>query len=145
VADQVKRSFSDDEAKILSKWCVDIEKHYSEVHGHSTPMDIEWAKDGVTGELFVVQARPETVRSRLKEGWLTTVSIGGHGPVVLEGTAIGKKLHSCFCFCPLKLGFSLDNLSCISQAQTQRAVRPVSLMISEQSPQCSRERFSSQI
>jgi pyruvate,water dikinase len=94
-ADQVKRSFSDEEAKILSKWCVDIEKHYSEVHGHSTPMDIEWAKDGVTGELFVVQARPETVRSRLKEGWLTTVSIGDHGPVVLEGTAIGK-FHSLY-------------------------------------------------
>ena len=89
-ADQVKRCFSDEESKILAKWCVDIENHYSAKHGHSTPMDIEWAKDGITNELFVVQARPETVRSRQKEGCLTSVAVGGHGPKVLEGVSIGK-------------------------------------------------------
>ena len=69
--DQKKRSFTDEEAKILAKWCVQIEKHYSNHHGHATPMDIEWAKDGVTGELFIVQARPETVRSCQMEGTIT--------------------------------------------------------------------------
>lgn len=91
-ADQVKRCFSDEDSKILAKWCVDIENHYSAKHGHSTPMDIEWAKDGVTGELFVVQARPETVRSRQKEGSLKSVSVAGHGPEVLGGVAIGTIL-----------------------------------------------------
>ena len=43
-ADQAKRCFSDEDSKILAKWCVDIENHYSKKHGHSTPMDIEWAK-----------------------------------------------------------------------------------------------------
>lgn len=89
-ADQVKRCFSDEDSKILAKWCVDIENHYSAKHGHATPMDIEWAKDGVTGELFVVQARPETVRSRQKEGSLTSVTVAGHGPSVIGGVAIGK-------------------------------------------------------
>lgn len=89
-ADQAKRCFSDEDSKILAKWCVDIEKHYSAKHGHSTPMDIEWAKDGITGELFVVQARPETVRSRQKEGSLKSVSVAGHGPEVLGGVAIGS-------------------------------------------------------
>jgi pyruvate,water dikinase len=89
-ADQAKRCFSDEDSKILAKWCVDIENHYSKKHGHSTPMDIEWAKDGITGELFVVQARPETVRSRQKEGCLTSVSVAGHGPEVIEGVAIGS-------------------------------------------------------
>lgn len=109
-ADQVKRAFSDEEAKILSKWCVDIEKHYSEVHGHATPMDIEWAKDGETGELFVVQARPETVRSRVKEGCFTTVEIKEHGPVVIEGTAIGK-IHSLFSSFVCSMSDSNEKLS----------------------------------
>lgn len=47
----------DDEVKLLGKWCIGIERHYQ------TPMDIEWAKDGETGELFIVQARPETVHA----------------------------------------------------------------------------------
>ena len=89
-ADMAKRCFSDEDSMILAKWCVDIENHYSAKHGHSTPMDIEWAKDGITGQLFVVQARPETVRSRQKEGCLTSVSVAGHGPEVIEGVAIGK-------------------------------------------------------
>jgi pyruvate,water dikinase len=89
-ADQAKRCFSDEDSITLAKWCVDIENHYSAKHGHSTPMDIEWAKDGITGELFVVQARPETVRSRQQEGSLTSVSVAGHGPEVIEGVAIGS-------------------------------------------------------
>jgi pyruvate,water dikinase len=54
----------DDDVLQLSRWAVAIEQHLSARRGVATPVDIEWAKDGVTGELFVVQARPETVRSR---------------------------------------------------------------------------------
>jgi pyruvate,water dikinase len=47
--DRERPCFTDQDAQILAKWCVDIEEHYSEHHGHPTPMDIEWAKDGITG------------------------------------------------------------------------------------------------
>jgi pyruvate,water dikinase len=51
-------SLSDKDAEQIGKWCYSIEKHYKQ------SMDIEWAKDGVTGELFILQARPETVHSK---------------------------------------------------------------------------------
>lgn len=89
-ADTFKPCISDEEAKTLAKWCVDIEKHYSEHHGKPTPMDIEWAKDGITGELFIVQARPETVRSRIGQGALTQTIVKKTGKTVVEGTAIGS-------------------------------------------------------
>jgi len=89
-ADALKPSFTDEDAKIIAKWCVDIENHYSKHHGHPTPMDIEWAKDGITGKLYVVQARPETVRSRQKSGSLRQTTVTSHGETVLEGTAIGS-------------------------------------------------------
>jgi pyruvate,water dikinase len=88
--DRNKFCLSDDEALQLAKWCVQIEKHYSEVHGNPTPMDIEWAKDGVTGKLYIVQARPETVRSRLSATALSRTSVKSTGETVIEGTAIGS-------------------------------------------------------
>jgi pyruvate,water dikinase len=66
-ADAAKRCFSDEDARKIAEWCLKIEDHYSKHHGHSTPMDIEWAKDGVTGDLFIVQARPETGKSEQEE------------------------------------------------------------------------------
>jgi pyruvate,water dikinase len=88
--DRNKFCLSDDEALQLAKWCVQIENHYSEVHGHPTPMDIEWAKDGKTGKLYIVQARPETVRSRMSATALTQTSVKSTGETVIEGTAIGS-------------------------------------------------------
>ena len=55
---------TDDEVLTLARWACQIEEHYSALAGHPQPMDIEWAKDGITGELVIVQARPETVHSR---------------------------------------------------------------------------------
>lgn len=55
---------SDEEVLQLARWVVLIETHYSRVRAQYTPMDIEWAKDGQTGHLFIVQARPETVHSQ---------------------------------------------------------------------------------
>lgn len=89
-SDQIKRCFTDEDAKKIAKWCVDIEKHYSEHHGHECPMDIEWAKDGISQKLYIVQARPETVRSRQKAGKFTRTSVPNHGECVIEGTAIGS-------------------------------------------------------
>ncbi|WP_414586971.1 phosphoenolpyruvate synthase [Scytonema sp. PCC 10023] len=67
-----KFALSDDEILQLARWACLIEEHYSQVHGTYTPMDIEWAKDGITNELFVVQARPETVQSQKTENVLRT-------------------------------------------------------------------------
>ena len=89
-ADQSKPCFSDEDAKIIAKWCVDIEDHYSKFHGQPTPMDIEWAKDGRTGKLYIVQARPETVRSRQEQSALRQTIVTEHGPVVCQGTATGS-------------------------------------------------------
>lgn len=88
--DQKLRCFTDEDAVILGQWCAEIEKHYSNLHGHATPMDIEWAKDGETGELFIVQARPETVRSRQASGCLRQTHVLEHGETVIRGTAIGS-------------------------------------------------------
>ncbi|WP_392477272.1 phosphoenolpyruvate synthase [Nostoc sp. C110] len=59
-----KFALSDEEILQLGSWACLIEDHYSQVHGTLTPMDIEWAKDGITNQLFIVQARPETVQSQ---------------------------------------------------------------------------------
>ncbi|WP_341524736.1 phosphoenolpyruvate synthase [Nostoc sp. UHCC 0302] len=64
IAERSKFAITDEEILQLARWAALIEDHYSQVHGVYTPMDIEWAKDGITNELFVVQARPETVQSQ---------------------------------------------------------------------------------
>ena len=71
-ADRQKFALSDEEILTLGRWTCIIEDHYSAVHGKETPMDIEWAKDGQTGQLFIVQARPETVQSRKSGNILRT-------------------------------------------------------------------------
>ena len=68
----------------IARWAVDIEQHFG------CPMDIEWARDGVTGELFVVQARPETVAARRDTARLRTYRLVQHGPAVLTGISVGQ-------------------------------------------------------
>ncbi|WP_181703371.1 phosphoenolpyruvate synthase [Chthonobacter albigriseus] len=75
---------ADGEILRLARWARDIERHYG------CPMDMEWAKDGETGELFIVQARPETVQSRRSLTEVRTYSITGKGPVAVKGLAIGE-------------------------------------------------------
>jgi pyruvate, water dikinase len=81
-------SISDDDVQELSRQALTIEEHYGR------PMDIEWAKDGITGKLFVVQARPETVKSRAHATQIERYSLGRRGDVVCEGRAIGHKIGS---------------------------------------------------
>ncbi|GAX42183.1 phosphoenolpyruvate synthase [Tolypothrix sp. NIES-4075] len=75
--EQAKFALADDDILQLANWACLIEDHYSQVHGKFTPMDIEWAKDGITNELFVVQARPETVQSQKTENVLRSYRLIG--------------------------------------------------------------------
>ena len=87
-------SISDDDALELARYAVTIEKHYSERAGKFRPMDIEWAKDGISGELFILQARPETVHASKDHTLQETYSLSEHGEVILTGKSIGNKIAS---------------------------------------------------
>ncbi|TAN75853.1 MAG: phosphoenolpyruvate synthase [Magnetospirillum sp.] len=75
---------SDTEVLALARWGVEVERHFHR------PMDLEWAKDGETGRLYIVQARPETVQSRREAGALRSFRVSGTGPVLAEGIAVGE-------------------------------------------------------
>ncbi|HTM44609.1 MAG TPA: phosphoenolpyruvate synthase, partial [Polyangiaceae bacterium] len=86
---------SSEELLTLARWAVQIEKHYSARVGHDVPMDIEWAKDGLTGELFIVQARPETVHSQAaaEQGATFDVyEITGQRDKLVTGKSVGEKV-----------------------------------------------------
>ncbi|HBL20795.1 MAG TPA: phosphoenolpyruvate synthase [Alteromonas mediterranea] len=85
-ADSKTFSLNDDEVMELAKQAQIIEKHYQR------PMDIEWAKDGVDGKLYIVQARPETVRSREDSQSIERFQLKGQSNIVVEGRAIGHKI-----------------------------------------------------
>ncbi|KYK27668.1 phosphoenolpyruvate synthase [Thermoplasmatales archaeon SG8-52-1] len=81
-----KYVINDDEIITLAKWACIIEDHYKK------PMDIEWAKDGKTGELFIVQARPETVHSQKDAAVMQTYVLEETGSLLVEGEAVGTKI-----------------------------------------------------
>jgi pyruvate,water dikinase len=78
----------------LAEWACAIEDHYSKLAGRHQPMDIEWAKDGITGELFILQARPETVHAQKSENnFIETYELtGGHGAPLSSGVAVGERI-----------------------------------------------------
>ena len=77
----------------LAKWACSIEEHYSKRAGKPQPMDIEWAKDGVTGELFILQARPETVHAQKSQNFIETYVLSDkHGAPLVSGVAVGEKI-----------------------------------------------------
>ena len=77
---------SNDEVHALARQAMVIERHYGR------PMDVEWAKDGVTGELFIVQARPETVKSRVRATTIERYHLDQDGPLLCQGRAIGQRI-----------------------------------------------------
>ncbi len=81
-------SLSDEDVQELSRQALTIEQHYGR------PMDIEWARDGISGKLFIVQARPETVKSRGHATQIERFSLEQRGEVIAEGRAIGQKIGS---------------------------------------------------
>jgi len=92
VSEREKYCINDDEILQLAQWACIIEDHYSQVRGSYTPMDIEWAKDGLTGELFIVQARPETVQSQKLGNVLKHYKLQGTGDIVSRGRAVGEMI-----------------------------------------------------
>jgi len=84
--EQKRFVISDDEILKLAEWACIIEEHYGK------PMDIEWAKDGETGELYIVQARPETVHSQKDVATLQTYVLEEKGNILAEGEAVGSKI-----------------------------------------------------
>lgn len=90
--EQLRFVLSDEEIIRLAQWACIIEKHYSERNGKPTPMDIEWAKDGLTNELFVVQARPETVHSQKRLNILRNYELKETGKVLVEGKSVGNAI-----------------------------------------------------
>ncbi|MBO1067613.1 MULTISPECIES: phosphoenolpyruvate synthase [Nostocales] len=85
-------ALNDQEILQLAEWTCIIEDHYSQVRGISTPMDIEWAKDGITGELFIVQARPETVQSQKSKTVLRSYQLQEKSQVLLTGRSVGEMI-----------------------------------------------------
>lgn len=95
-ADRHKFSLSDAEVLKLADWACKIEDHYSALAGHPQPMDIEWAKDGETGHLYIVQARPETVHSKQdRSTFVESYRLKQKPPQPLvTGQAVGQKISS---------------------------------------------------
>jgi pyruvate,water dikinase len=91
---QARFCLTDEDALTLAGYAIAIEEHYSARAGHPQPMDIEWAKDGVDGLLYIVQARPETVASRKSATMLETYALTGDGPVLISGKAVGERIGS---------------------------------------------------
>jgi len=92
--DQKVLCLNDDEVLELSRMAQIIEDHYSEKVGHFKPMDMEWAKDGKSGELFIVQARPETVQSQKDNNVLKEYEMIEKGKVLIEGKSVGALIGS---------------------------------------------------
>ncbi|MFN5513217.1 MAG: phosphoenolpyruvate synthase [Cyanobacteriota bacterium] len=87
-----KYCINDEEILQLARWACIIEDHYSQVRGVYTPMDIEWAKDGKTGELFIVQARPETVQSQKSANIIKTYELQKHSTILATGRSVGAAI-----------------------------------------------------
>ncbi len=90
--DRRRFALTDDEILTLARWAIIIEDHYSEKAGHFKPMDMEWAKDGKTNELFIVQARPETVQSQKNRNVLEKYKLRDKGNVLCIGRSVGEKI-----------------------------------------------------
>jgi pyruvate,water dikinase len=90
--DRAKLALTDDEVLELARWACIVEDHYSAKRGQHAPMDLEWAKDGITGELFIVQARPETVQSRKDLDVLEAYVLSTRSKVLTSGRSVGAKI-----------------------------------------------------
>ncbi|OGI50983.1 MAG: phosphoenolpyruvate synthase [Candidatus Muproteobacteria bacterium RIFCSPHIGHO2_12_FULL_60_33] len=91
-AERQRFSLTDDEVLELARYGVKIEQHYSKLAGHDRPMDIEWAKDGVDGKLYILQARPETVRSREARDVYEVYALESRGKVLVSGKSVGRRI-----------------------------------------------------
>ncbi len=91
-ADRRRFCITDSEVLELTGYAITIEDHYSAKAGEQRPMDIEWAKDGIDGALYIVQARPETVASRQRVTSVETYRLKQKGPLLVSGRAVGARI-----------------------------------------------------
>jgi pyruvate, water dikinase len=93
-SDRQRFAITDDEVLTLAHWACIIEDHYSKKAGKFKPMDMEWAKDGKSGDLFIVQARPETVHSQKDRNKLEKFVMKQTGEVIIKGKSVGELIGS---------------------------------------------------
>jgi len=91
-ADRERFCIGDEEVLTLADYAIKVEKHYSAKAGKARPMDMEWAKDGSDGLLYMVQARPETVASQRRGNVLETYNLSAPGDVLVTGRSVGEKI-----------------------------------------------------
>ncbi len=91
-AERERYCLSDDEVLKLAGNAIAVEEHYSKQAGHAMPMDIEWAKDCDDGQIYIIQARPETVVSQRAPTGFETYALGAVGKVLTTGRAVGEKI-----------------------------------------------------
>jgi len=89
-----KFSINDDEVLELARYACAIEDYYSALHSSWTPMDVEWAKDGQDGQLYILQARPETVHAQESALAYTEYRLQQRGKILLTGTSVGSKIST---------------------------------------------------
>ncbi|GFK92403.1 Phosphoenolpyruvate synthase [Fundidesulfovibrio magnetotacticus] len=117
-ADRTRLVLTDNEILELARMAMVIEEHYSAKAGTPRPMDIEWAKDGRTGELYIVQARPETVHSLKDANVLRSYRLTGLGEVAARGRAVGEMIGR--------------GLACvIREAANIKAFKPGSVLVTD--------------
>lgn len=92
--DRAQFCLTDEEVLVLADYNIRIENYYSEQAGYHKPMDMEWAKDGIDGKIYIVQARPETVTSQSHKTTLKTyeIEVPEHSTILTEGRAVGQKI-----------------------------------------------------
>ncbi len=90
--DQNRYCISDEDVILLAEYAIKIEEHYSKQAGYEKPMDMEWAKDGVDGHIYIVQARPETVESRKVDTHLEMYRLKEQSSVLITGQAVGTRI-----------------------------------------------------
>jgi pyruvate,water dikinase len=117
-ADAGRFCLTDDEVITLAKTAVVVEAHYSEQAGEPRPMDLEWAKDGIDGQLYLVQARPETVASQHQINELELYHVDGGGTTLVTGHSVGSRVATG----PVRVVDTLDQL---------RDVQPGDVLVAE--------------
>jgi len=90
--DRQKFCINDSDVLTLADYAIKVEKHYSGKAGHNKPMDMEWAKDGMDGELYMVQARPETVQSQISGNTLEIFHLKESSEMLTQGYAVGTRI-----------------------------------------------------
>jgi len=90
--EQEKYCLTDDDVLILADYAIKVERHYSKQHGKPMPMDMEWAKDGIDQQLYLVQARPETVASQKQTNVLEEYVLARESTAILQGRSVGSKI-----------------------------------------------------